>query len=99
MGKEFFLVVRKSQIRKFMGSFRNRKSANFSGAPARKSQIRKFWLIRKSQIRKFPQKYCTYLSQKVLKVVFYLEKIELGHYMFGCIRKEKKYVFANLRKF
>ncbi len=29
VGTNYFLLVRKSQIRKFLGSFRNRKSANF----------------------------------------------------------------------
>ncbi len=37
-----FLWVRKSQIRKFLGSFRNRKSVNFWGVQVRESQIPKF---------------------------------------------------------
>jgi hypothetical protein len=45
----FFLLVRQSKIRKFSGSFRNRKSANFVGVPVRKSQIQNlWWLIRQS---------------------------------------------------
>ncbi len=32
----------KSQIRKFLGLFGNRKSDNFLGVPGRESQIRKF---------------------------------------------------------
>jgi hypothetical protein len=43
--QNFFLLVRKSQIRKFSGSFRNHKSANFWGLLVRKSPIRKFVLI------------------------------------------------------
>jgi hypothetical protein len=38
---KFFLLVWKSPIRKFLGPFPNRKSANFLGVPVRKSQIRK----------------------------------------------------------
>ncbi len=37
MGTQIFLLVRKSQICKFLGSFRNRKFANFWGVPVRKS--------------------------------------------------------------
>jgi hypothetical protein len=41
-----------SQIRKFLDSFRYRKSATFLGMPVRKPQIRKFlWIIR--TFRKF----------------------------------------------
>jgi hypothetical protein len=39
---KLFLEVRKSQFRKFLGSFRYRKSASFLGVPVRKIQIRKF---------------------------------------------------------
>ncbi len=54
--------VFKSQIRKFLGSFRYRKSANFLDVPVRKSQIRKLlWLIGKSQIRKSTEN-CTILT-------------------------------------
>jgi hypothetical protein len=43
VGKQTCLKVRiKSQIRKFWGSFRYRKSEIFLGVPVRKSQIRKF---------------------------------------------------------
>jgi hypothetical protein len=43
MGKQTFLKVRKSQIRKNLGSFRYRKFANFLVVPVRKLQIRKFY--------------------------------------------------------
>jgi hypothetical protein len=43
--RKFFWLVRKSQNRKFWGSFRNRKLANFWGVPVHKSQLRKFLLI------------------------------------------------------
>jgi hypothetical protein len=33
------------QIRKFLGSFRNKKSAKFRGVPVQKSQIHKFVMI------------------------------------------------------
>ncbi len=50
-------LVSKSQIRKFLGSFQNRKFLNFVGVPVHKLQIHKFvWLIRKWKIRKFLQK-------------------------------------------
>jgi hypothetical protein len=53
MGTQIFSLVRKSQIRKFIGSFRYRKSANFWEVRVRKKQIRNFWgLINKSQIFK-----------------------------------------------
>jgi hypothetical protein len=45
VGTQIFLLVSKSQIRKFLGSFRNHKSANFFGVPVRKSHIRKFVVI------------------------------------------------------
>jgi hypothetical protein len=38
---KLFVKVCKSQIRKFLGPFRDRKSANFLCEPVRKSQIRK----------------------------------------------------------
>jgi hypothetical protein len=44
MGKQTFLKVCKSQIRKFLGLFRNRKFANFLGKPVRKSQKSKFFI-------------------------------------------------------
>ncbi len=51
MGKQTCLKGRKSKIRKFLGSFRCRKSANCLRVPVRKSQILKFVrLIHKSQI-------------------------------------------------
>jgi hypothetical protein len=52
---QFFLLVRKSRIRKLLGSFRNHKSANFWGVLVRKTQSENlYWLIRISQIRKCP---------------------------------------------
>ncbi len=51
-----YFTILKSQIRKFWGSFRYHKYANFLGMPIRKLKIRKFlWLFRKSQNRKFLQ--------------------------------------------
>jgi hypothetical protein len=44
---KFFLSVRKPQIRYFLGSFRNRKSANFWNVSVIKSQIRKLLHLRK----------------------------------------------------
>ncbi len=65
-------LVRKSQIRKFLGSFRYRKSAKKLCVPVRKSQIRKFLrLIRKSKIRKFLQN----TSQLCLKTVLYQMRV------------------------
>jgi hypothetical protein len=59
----FFFKVRKSQIHKFLGSFCNRKAANFWGVPVRESQISKFLMfnlqIATSQIS---TKYCTTLK-------------------------------------
>ncbi len=46
--------VRKSQIRKLLGSFRYRKSANFLGVP----------------VRKFPQNTSQLCLKTVLKVVY-----------------------------
>ncbi len=43
-GKQTFFEVRKSQIREFFGSFRYRKSANFSGVPVRNLQIRNLYI-------------------------------------------------------
>ncbi len=45
VGTQKFLLVRKSKIRKFLDSFRNRESAHFRGVPVRKSQIRKSVMI------------------------------------------------------
>ncbi len=42
VGKQTFLEVRKSQFRKFLGSFRNRKSVIFLSVLVRNSQIRNF---------------------------------------------------------
>ncbi len=42
VGTHIFLLVRKSKIRIFLGSFRNHKLANFFCVQVRKSQIRKF---------------------------------------------------------
>jgi hypothetical protein len=39
VGTQIFLLVSKSQIRKFLGSFRNVKFANFIDVSVRKSQI------------------------------------------------------------
>ncbi len=49
---KLFFKVRKSQIRKFLSSFRYRKSAKLLGRPVRKS-AKLLWLIRNLQIRKF----------------------------------------------
>ncbi len=45
VGTQIILLVLESQFRKFLGSFRNRKSANFWGVLVRESQIRKFVMI------------------------------------------------------
>ncbi len=51
---------RKWQIHKFLGSFCNRKSANFLGVPVRKSQIRKFFMINPQTANpRISIKYCT----------------------------------------
>jgi hypothetical protein len=42
VGNQVVLKVRKSQIHKFLGSFRYHKSANSLGVPVCKLQIRKF---------------------------------------------------------
>jgi hypothetical protein len=60
-GKQTFYKVRKSQIRKFLGSFRYRKSANFLGVLSANWQI----VMINPQIEN-PQvstAYCTNLSQ------------------------------------
>jgi hypothetical protein len=43
VGTQIFILV--SKIHKFLGLFRNQKSANFLGASVRKSQIHKFVMI------------------------------------------------------
>ncbi len=60
-----FFLVRKSKIRKFLGSFCKRNSKSFWGVPVRKSQIRKFsWFpVRKSEIHKFARKKAVFLIQ------------------------------------
>ncbi len=63
--------VRKSQIWKFLGSFRNRQSTSFLVVLVRKSQnLQILWLIRKSQIRKFLQNTALLRLKTVIKVVF-----------------------------
>jgi hypothetical protein len=64
----FVVKVRKSQIRKFLGTFRFRKSADFLCVPVRKPQMRKFtWLFSKSiQLYKILQNSV----RTVLKVVY-----------------------------
>jgi hypothetical protein len=86
VGKQTFYKVRKSQIRKFLGSFRYHKPANFFGV---QSAIRKF-LQNTSQI-------ClkTILNVFFVKVFYVQIWLELICYIY----KEKKYVFAVLRKF
>jgi hypothetical protein len=42
---KLYLLHYKSQIRKLLGTFCNRKSTNFLGVPIRKSQIHKFVMI------------------------------------------------------
>jgi hypothetical protein len=54
------------KVRKFLGSFRYRKSEIFLSVPVRKF----FWLIRKSQIHKFLQKNALLCFKTVLKVDF-----------------------------
>jgi hypothetical protein len=66
MGKQTFFWVRKSQIVKFLGSFRYRRYENFLGMPVSKSQIRKFVLL----IRKFLQNTAQLCFKSFLKVVF-----------------------------
>ncbi len=64
----FFIKIRKSQVRKFLGPFRFHKS--FLGVPVLKSQIHKFlWLNRKTQIRNFLQNTAQLCLKKLLKVV------------------------------
>ncbi len=68
MDKQTFLKVRISKNRKFLGSFRYRKSANFLCVPVCKWQIRKFlWFFRKSQIRKYLQNTAQLCFKKVIK--------------------------------
>ncbi len=61
VGKQTFLEVRKSKIRKFLSSFRYQKSVNFLGVPVRKSQIRNFL---------FSQNTAKLCLKTALKVVF-----------------------------
>ncbi len=65
-GQANFFKVRKSQIRKVLGSFRNRKSANFLGVPVRKSQVCNIFRF----ICKFLQNTAQLGLKTVLKVVF-----------------------------
>ncbi len=56
MGTQIFFVS--PQIRKFLGSFCNRNSANFWGVPARKYQIRELQNIYGPQIANPQITYC-----------------------------------------
>jgi hypothetical protein len=74
-----FLRIRKSQIRKFLGSFRYRKSANFLGVPIANPQI---IIMINPQIAnsQISTKFCTTLSQNspksgLLKRFFYFVQI------------------------
>ncbi len=86
-GQSIFFKVRKRQLRKFLGSFRNRKSANVLGVPVRKSQIRNLLCFTyKSQICKFLQNTAQLCLNTIIKVVFLKDfcdmyTFELGHYM------------------
>jgi hypothetical protein len=64
-----FLKVRKSQIRKFMDSFRYRKFTKFLWCASLHKSVF-FLLIQKSHISQISTKYCTNLSQNGLKVLF-----------------------------
>ncbi len=78
----------KSRIRKFLGSFLYRKSANFLGVPVRKSQIRNFFMITSySQICKFPKNTAQLSHKTALRVVF-LNRF----FLFRTNCNEKKYV-------
>ncbi len=67
----FFKKFDKSQIRKFWGSLRYRKSANLLDVLVRKLQIRKFlWYIHKPQIKKFLEYIAQLCFKAELKVVF-----------------------------
>ncbi len=93
----FFWKVRKSQIHKFLGTFRYRKSANFLYA-----SVREFlWLILKSQVRKFLQKNYFTLTQNRLKSTVFLNDFLLCtnlNWSFICyICKKKKVCICSLQ--
>jgi hypothetical protein len=66
MGKQTYQKFRKSQIRKFLGSFRYRKSANIVGLPVRKF----YYLSANRKSAKFLQNTAQLRLKAVLKVVF-----------------------------
>ncbi len=93
-------TFRKSEIRKFVGSFR--KFLCCASLQITNPKIVMIYLqIANPQIY---TKYCTTLSQYGTKTgflkifVFILNKCELELYMLYSNCKEKKYVFGNLRK-
>ncbi len=70
MGNLFLKKVRKSQIRKFLGSFRYRKSAHFLGKPLCKSKICNFLLISPQiAIRKFLQNTAQLCLKTVIQIL------------------------------
>jgi hypothetical protein len=78
--------ARKLQIRKFLGSFRCRKSANFLGVTVRKSRIQTLLLICKSKIRKFLQNTALLClknspAKSPFLTIFFMYKFEWEHYM------------------
>ena len=68
VGKQTFYKVRKSQIRKFLGSFRYRKSANFLGVLSANWQI--VMINPKLKIRKFLQNTAQICLKTIMTVLF-----------------------------
>ncbi len=64
VGKQIFLKSPQSPIRKLLGSFRHRKSANFLVVPVRKSQICNFFISPQIINLQIFTNYYTTMSQK-----------------------------------
>jgi len=80
----FFQKVSKSQSRKFLGSFRYRKSANFSGVPIRKCFRFASLQIANQQIFMIATLIANlHISTKLLhnSVSKVVDKLELEHYV------------------
>jgi hypothetical protein len=88
-----FLKVHKSQIRKFLGSCRPCKSANFSGMPVRRKQISNFIINPLIANQQISRKYCTTLSQIIPKIrpftsLFYYVHILIRAYYALFVRRK-----------
>ncbi len=87
--KHAFLKVFKSQIRKFLGSFRCRKSAIFWHASPQ--------ITNPQMLYKVPHNSFSNSPKRLLSILFFIYYFELAHYIVCYIWKEKKYVLRQFK--